>query len=492
MADTSDSIRGSLSAPAIEAEAEPASGPPGFFTGVAGHLLLYTVGLALLLQVLLFPLMIAEQRNTWLSGRANSAELVALAAQSMPDHRVTPEFSRVFLDRSFIMSIAGESGQQRETILAPAQSVEGPFVRLGIPNQPAAFSILDTAAHFMTSEQRYIKLTFQPQLTRYDEMEVIVSEKKLRAFLVAQFGAIVLNSLVLSILAGAVVYFMVYRIVVRPMQGITEAVTRFSEAPEAPEAARIDLPYGRSDEIRRVLAALGAMQRTVSTALRQRKRLADLGEAVAKISHDLRNSLAAAQVLSDGLADSNDPQVRDAAPRLERAIQRAITLAEATLKYGRSETPLPNLHSLPLKACVEEAMAEGVMGWPGVTAQVNFADEFKVVVDADHLHRIVTNIVRNAAKALSRSGAPEQAAAIIATATQSRGNVVLVLDDNGPGIPHLIQEKLFQPFSKAASDGGSGLGLAIARELARGMGGDLELIRSDASGSSFALTLRSG
>jgi len=69
---------------------------------------------------------------------------------------------------------------------------------------------------------------------------------------------------------------------------------------------------------------------------------------------------------------------------------------------------------------------------------------------------------------------------------------VLVLEDNGPGIAQMIKEKLFQPFSKAASDGGAGLGLAIARELARGMGGELELARSDSSGSSFALTLRAG
>jgi len=492
MADTSDSIRGEISAPDAEAEAEPASAPTGFFTGVAGQLLLYTVGLALLLQVLLFPVMIAEHRNTWLTGRAGAAELASLAAQSMPNHHVTPEFSRVFLNRAFILSIAADVGQQRETILVPEKPIEGTFVRMDVPDQPAVLSIFDTLGHFMTSEQRNIKLTFKPELTPYDEMEVIVSEGTLRRFLVEQFGAIVLNSLILSVLTGAVVYFMVYRIVVRPMQGITAAVTRFSEAPEAPEATRIELPYGRSDEIRRVLAALGAMQRTVSTALRQRKRLADLGEAVAKISHDLRNSLAAAQVLSDGLADSNDPQVRDAAPRLERAIQRAITLAEATLKYGRSETPLPNLHSLSLKAGVEEAIAEGVMGWPGVTAQVNFADEFTVMVDADHLHRIVTNIVRNAAKALSKSGAPDQGASIVATATHAGGNVVLVLEDNGPGIPQMIREKLFQPFSKAASDGGAGLGLAIARELARGMGGELELARSDSSGSSFALTLRAG
>lgn len=125
--------------------------------------------------------------------------------------------------------------------------------------------------------------------------------------------------------------------------GIADSVRRFSQAPETPLAEMLpaDMSSGHSDEIRRVVSALEIMQRNVSMALQQSKRLGDLGEAVAKTSHDLRNSLSAAQVLSDGHADSHDPQVRGLAPRLERAIHRAITLAEATLKYGRSETPPP-------------------------------------------------------------------------------------------------------------------------------------------------------
>jgi len=292
-----------------------------------------------------------------------------------------------------------------------------------------------------------------------------------------------------SVLAGAIVYFMVFRLVVRPMQGIADSVTRFSEAPDT---TRIELPYAQSDEIQRVQGALETMQKTVSTALRQRKRLADLGEAVAKISHDLRNSLSAAQVLSDGLADSNDPHVRDAAPRLERAIQRSITLAEATLKYGRSETPLPNLKSLPFRAAIDEAMAEGIAGWPGVQVRVACADDLQIVADDDHLHRIITNIVRNAAKAITSRPAGSDAGLVTAEARFAGANVILKISDNGPGIPKSVLAKLFQPFSKAGSDGGTGLGLAIARELARGMGGELELVTSSAAGSSFSLTLRAG
>lgn len=462
----------------------------GFFTGVAGQLLLYTVGLVLLIVVLLFPLLISERRNEWLAGRVNVAELIAAAAQSSPEHRASNEFSRIARDRLFILSIVANIKDRRETILAPSQPITGTPVRMDWPGDQSLW-FPNTVAHFTAQEDRHLRLAFNPELTPYDEMEVTVSEATLREALIAQSGEIILNALLFAVLAGAIVYVTVYRLIVRPMQGIADSVTRFSEAPEA---TQIKLPYGQSDEIRRVTVALETMQKTVSQALRQRKRLADLGEAVAKISHDLRNSLSAAQVLSDGLADSNDPLVRDAAPRLERAIQRSITLAEATLKYGRSETPLPNLRSEPFKSAIDEAMAEGVAGWPGVTVRVTCDENLAVMADSDHLHRIITNLVRNAAKAITSRPGGYDAGLITAEASRSASGdtVVLVISDNGPGIPKSVIAKLFQPFSKAGSDGGTGLGLAIARELARGMGGELSMIASGPDGTSFSLSLRAG
>ncbi len=64
---------------------------------------------------------------------------------------------------------------------------------------------------------------------------------------------------------------------------------------------------------------------------------------------------------------------------------------------------------------------------------------------------------------------------------------VIEVVDNGPGVPNAVVGRLFQPFAGSASRGGAGLGLAIARELARGMKGDLELSRNGASGAAFTL-----
>jgi signal transduction histidine kinase len=458
-----------------------------FLNGIAGQLLLYTVGFVLLAQVLIFPVSIAALRNSWLLGRSNAAELSTLAAQSMPGRRMSDEFARVFLERQGTVSIVVTSGERRETILAPRTPVDAQIIQVDPPGGPALFAVPGTLSHLLAPEGRLLRISFKPELTAYDEMEVTVRESDLKAAAWSSSGSILLNSFFLSAVAGALVYFAVYRLVVRPMQGIAAAVTRFSDAPDA---TTIDLPEGGNDEIRRVAAALDDMQHTVSAALRQRKRLADLGEAVAKICHDLRNSLSAAQVLSDGLADSNDPRVRDAAPRLERAIERSITLAESTLRYGRAETPLPNLQAMDLRPAIEEAIAEGLTGSSGVVSRLECDSDVRVVADPDHIHRIVTNLVRNAAKAISKRVNVEETGLLTAAVRVDGSSVSLNISDNGPGISRSVMGKLFQPFAKSGSDGGAGLGLAIARELARGMGGELELAGTSASGTSFMLHLR--
>ena len=150
----------------------------GFFTGVAGQLLLYTVGLVLLLVVLVFPLLITERRNEWLAGRVNVAELVAAAAQSSPQHRASNDFSRIARERLFILSIVGDAGAARETVLAPERPVTGTPVRMNFPDDLSLW-FPDTLAHFTTSEERHLKLSFKPELTPYEDMEVIVSEATL-------------------------------------------------------------------------------------------------------------------------------------------------------------------------------------------------------------------------------------------------------------------------------------------------------------------------
>ena len=90
-------------------------------------------------------------------------------------------------------------------------------------------------------------------------------------------------------------------------------------------------------ELRDAEVALASLQTHLSGALRQKERLAQLGGAVAKISHDLRNILTTAQLFGDRLERSEDPMVKRAAPKLVNSIARAVSLCESTLAFGKAE-----------------------------------------------------------------------------------------------------------------------------------------------------------
>ena len=83
------------------------------------------------------------------------------------------------------------------------------------------------------------------------------------------------------------------------------------------------------------------MQEELTHTLQQKSRLAALGLAVSKISHDLRNMLASAQLISDRLRSLPDPTVQRFAPKLIASLDRAINFSESTLRFGRAEEAAP-------------------------------------------------------------------------------------------------------------------------------------------------------
>ena len=206
------------------------------------------------------------------------------------------------------------------------------------------------------------------------------------------------------------------------------------------------------------------------------------GSAVAKINHDLRNSLASAQLVSDGLAASEDPRVQRAAPRLKRALERAIELATATLDYGKAAPRAPVMQTVRLlgvlQGAAEEALVENGMG-----IEISVDETFVIRSDADHLHRISANLIRNAAEAMRQTGTPDPEIRIRIEAG------ALIFSDNGPGLPEKTQENLFRPFSGSGRMGGTGLGLVIAHELAQALGGSLTLASTGPEGTIFRLAL---
>ena len=119
---------------------------------------------------------------------------------------------------------------------------------------------------------------------------------------------------------------------------------------------------------------------------------------------------------------------------------------------------------------------------------MNDRDAPKPAADAEQLHRVLVNLLRNAREAI-QGAEPQREGAILVSAAHEEGRVILSVADNGPGLPPRALTNLFQPFAGSARPGGTGLGLAISRELAQANGGDLVLARTGEAGAAFELTL---
>lgn len=113
----------------------------------------------------------------------------------------------------------------------------------------------------------------------------------------------------------------------------------------------------------------------------------------------------------------------------------------------------------------------------------NVPPEFTFESDPDHLHRIASNLLRNAAEAMAQAGSPDRRIDV------SFQPGALIFRDSGPGLPEKARANLFKPFAGSSRALGTGLGLVIAHELAEALGGELALLETAETGTAFRLAL---
>jgi signal transduction histidine kinase len=269
-----------------------------------------------------------------------------------------------------------------------------------------------------------------------------------------------------------VLYFFASRTFIFPIRRITANMMAYREAPE--NANLIIRPEARDDEIGIAERELAAMQTDLFTMLRQRRHLADLGLAVAKINHDLRNTLSSAQLLSDQVATLDDPKVQRLAPRLVTTLDKAIGFAQSVLDYGRESATPPRPQPVDMRALIEEAAFDaGLAGHPDIAFVNEVPDALTLNVDADQLARVFLNLMKNAREALEAAGSRVASPQIAASFAEAEDGLCFSIADNGVGLPPRARENLFVAFEGSARAGGTGLGLAIARELVEAHGGKL-------------------
>jgi hypothetical protein len=307
-------------------------------------------------------------------------------------------------------------------------------------------------------------------------IELVLNEQPLRQAMLRYSADILFLSLVISVITAALVYLALHYMFVRPMRRITAAMMAFRADPE--NADRVIVPSGRADEIGTAEYELSSMQSELSSMLHQKSRLAALGLAVSKINHDLRNLLSSAQLFSDRLADLPDPAVQRFAPKLMRALERAIALCQSTLSYGRLQEPLPERRQIMLEPLVEEVHETLNLGTDGPIRWISAVERGLVVeADYDQLYRVLLNLSRNAVQAMeSRETRDPGRDQIRITGRREGAVVVIEVSDTGPGFSEKARAHLFEAFQGSTRPGGTGLGLAIAAELVRAHGGEIRLV----------------
>jgi signal transduction histidine kinase len=294
----------------------------------------------------------------------------------------------------------------------------------------------------------------------------------------------------ISLFAASLVYLALNWLMIRPMRRITASITAFRRAPE--DALRELNPSERRDEIGITERELARMQDEVRQALAQKSRLATLGAGMAKVNHDLRNSLATAVLAFDKLALVDDPEVKRTLPRLYNAIDKTVKLCSQTLDYVGNGMPEMHISKFHLYDLIDEVgvqlsepLEEDFIVQPSAELvwKNRIPTEVEIVGDRDQLFRVFSNLGRNAFEA----GATH----LTVTSHVSTQKIEIHVADDGPGFLEKEKKQLFKPFAGSTKEGGTGLGLVIVRDIMKAHGGDIEL-RDQEEGTTFRISMPIG
>jgi signal transduction histidine kinase len=454
-----------------------------FLNSLSGRFLILTVVFVMIAEVFIFVPSVARFRENYLLQRLERAQIASLAL--LANEMIDPDLERELLENAGVLNVVLRRDEVRQLVLSSPipQPIEATF---DLRDPGAAELIRDALVRLVDPSPKVIRVIGNPVQQAGLLIEVTMETLPLRAAMIDYGIRILLLSAVISIFTATLLFLAVRMLLVKPIRGVVDAMKSYAEAPE--DARRIIEPRAGVRELREAETALMSLQTDLTTALRQKERLAQLGGAVAKVSHDLRNILTSAQLFADRMETSADPGVKRLAPKLVGSISRAVNLCEATLAFGKAEEPPPLLSRVALARVVDDVI-EGERLAAG-EADISFAEDvpgsLTIRADQEQIYRILTNLVRNARQAIVASG---RGGEIRVKATETDTEWTIAVEDTGPGLPPKAREHLFRPFQGGTRKEGTGLGLAIAAELVRGHGGRLELLYTGPEGTGFAVRL---
>ncbi|MBX9466300.1 MAG: HAMP domain-containing protein [Aquamicrobium sp.] len=259
------------------------------------------------------------------------------------------------------------------------------------------------------------------------------------------------------VLIGIAVAFL--RNQIRPILRLAEAAESFGKGRPTPSDFR---PRG-AEEVRRAGAAFIQMRERIERQIEQRTAM------LTGVSHDLRTILTRFKLQ---LALGGSKMDREA---LDQDIDDMQSMLEGYLAFARGEAG-EDTGQFDIAAFMEKLSEEAKLRKRTLTTYLTGNPE--VYVRPNAFSRLLSNVVGNAFR---------YAKTVSIKATHARGSLLVIVDDDGPGIPAEKREEVFKPFyrlddARNQDSGGTGLGLSIARDIARSHGGDITLDESPLGG----------
>ena len=452
--------------------------------GLSAKLLLLTILFVMLAEVFVFVPSVSNFRRQWLMERLAAAQIASLAAEAAPGGQLPTMLRDELLKQAKVKAIAVKRAESRVLIIEMDMPAD---IDASYDLRHASWLALiaDALMVYVAPDDRVIRVIGEPGFHDGEFIEVVMGEGPLKTAMI-RYGLDILGlSILISIITASFVYLSLDALLVKPMTKLTWNIVRFSERPEDP--TRIICPSKRRDEIGTAERELSAMQTELADMLSQKTRLAALGLAVSKISHDLRNMLSSAQLLSDRLITVKDPTVQRLVPKLIASLDRAIRLCARTLDFGQAQEVPPRRMRFALAPLVNEVGDALGLPRPKLIAwKLDIEEALEVDADRDQLFRVLANLCRNAVQALECEGG--SAGEIVVAARREGAITIIEVADTGPGVPDRARAHLFKAFQSVARKGGTGLGLAIAAELVQAHGGEVDLVGND-GGATFRVTI---
>jgi two-component system, OmpR family, sensor kinase len=274
----------------------------------------------------------------------------------------------------------------------------------------------------------------------------------------------------------------------RAMEPITELTAAAREIERSRDPS-LKLPHPEADdEVAELARTLDAMLNALDAARAETEgALVRQREFVADASHELRTPLTSVLANLELLEEELTGEQRDTAASALRSSRRMRRLVADLLLLARADAGRQAPHqAVDLSEVVTDAAAELEPVAGDHEISVSAPGGMHVAGARDELHRLVLNLMENALRHTDPGTAVE------ATVERSNGAVVLAVEDDGPGIPLELREKVFERFYRGSGDrsGSSGLGLSIVRAVAESHKGSVRLEEPlDGRGARFVVRI---